>query len=84
MLYIVTNKTSYTLRFYANRSDEDTELYIFTVDGDLEEALYTACAEWCEGFVKVVAYDPDGHPVCEMYDDGGIRLLTSNLWAELD
>ena len=84
MLYIVTNTTDYTLRFYANRSDELDELHSFTVHGDLEESLWAACAEWCEGFAKVVAYDPDGRPVCEMFDDGDIRLLANNFWALLD
>ena len=80
MLYIITEKTNYTLRFY---DDRKREVHRFEMEGELEEILYCACSEWCENFAKVEVYDGQ-NPICIMYADGGIRLIASNLWARLD
>lgn len=80
MLYIITDNKTWTLRFYNYAMDE---VHVFKLEGDLEEVLYGACAEWCENFKKVDVFDGRDH-VCTMYDDGSITLVACNMPALLD
>ena len=75
MLYIITENTTWTLRFL----DRDgSEVDRWTIESDLETALYAACAEWCENFKKVEVSDSDCH-LCTMYDDGSIELMATGI-----
>ena len=80
MLYIITEDTTWTLRFL----DRDgSEVDRWTIEGDIETALFAACAEWCENYAEVEVSDPDRH-ICTMYDDGSIELVAACMWALLD
>ena len=70
MLCVITKKADYMLRF----CDRDGDILdSWKMDADLEDALWAACAEWCENYAYVTVADGDSL-VCVMYDDGTIEF----------
>lgn len=80
MLYIITKKTDYMLKFF-DRNGKLVDQW--AMNGDIEEVLYAACVEWCENFEWVEVSDTERH-ICTMYNDGGIELVASGIPALLD